>query len=138
MHTFGTIQIGAPAAPANNGTVVLFDSTTLKVGLHLLGVTRVRLSFPGMNQASAADGLKGYKSTDKGANWYAATFSEAGAAATLPATVAADTGSDSSSYDIPVLGERDVKFTFTAGATAPTIWAPIITLQVGNPQSGSL
>lgn len=135
MH-FQTIQVGAPAVPANNGTAVLFDSTTLKVGLPMLGIQRVRISFPGLNQASAANGLKGYKSPDKGANWYEATFASDGSSTTLPATVAADTGSDSDCFDIFVGTERDVKFTFTAGAAAPTIWTPVIILLAGAVQKG--
>ena len=124
------IRLGAPAAPALNATVVLFDSTVTfgKMGLRMNGVHRVLYSFPGLNQASAASGLKGYKSPDGGANWYPATFAPAGDPNALPLTIAADTGSDSDEVDIDVSGDDDVKFTFTAG-TAPTVWGPVITLE---------
>jgi hypothetical protein len=131
---FQRIKIGAPAAPANNGTVVLFDSTVhLKGGLAQNGIGRVRLSFPGLDQASAADGLKGYTSPDKGATWYPFKFG----GTVLPATVAADTGADHDAFDIFVGTEEDVKFEFTAGAAAPTVWTPIITLQVGDVHAGA-
>lgn len=136
MYSFQTIRVGAPAAPAAGATATLLDSTTLKVGLATMGIQRVRIGFPGLDQPSAASGLKGYKSTDRGATWYEATFTTAGSAATLPATVAADTGSDSDSYDIFVGTDADVKFTFTASGTGPTIWAPVITLVVGAVQNG--
>jgi hypothetical protein len=90
-----------------------------------------------LNQPSASGGLIGYKRGAKGTAWYPATFAPTGAANALPQTVAADTGSDSNSYDIAVSTEFDVKFTFTASGTAPTAgWPPVVTLQYGNPQSG--
>jgi hypothetical protein len=133
----GQIGVGAPAAPGNNATVTLFDSTVTfsKMGLQANQITRIRFDFAGLNQASATNGLVGYKSSDKGATWHPCSFAYNGSLATLPATVAADTGSDSSSYDIAIASASDVKFTFTAGATGPTVWAPVITLQAGHPQS---
>jgi len=133
------IRISPPAAPAANATVVLFDSTVVfaNMGLAMMGITRVKLDFAGVNQPSASGGLIGYKSSDKGATWNACSFAALGSASSLPATVTADTGSDSCSYDIAVSSAADVKFTFTASGTGPTVWAPVITLQVGVPNSSS-
>jgi hypothetical protein len=138
MFGTGDIRIAGMATPTAGATVELFNSATLfaKAGLQTMGIVRVKLSFPGLNQPSAAGGLIGYKSPDKGATWYPATFAPTGASNALPQTVAADTGSDSNSYNINVSTETDVKFTFTASGTAPTIWAPVVTLQYGNPSSG--
>ena len=124
------IRLGAPAAPTSGAIVTLFDSTVTfnKAGLRMMGIRRVTLEFPGLDQASAAGGLIGYTSPDKGANWYKATFAPAGDANALPQTVAAQTASDCDSFDIDVQDHDDVKFTLTAGATGPTVWKPVITL----------
>jgi hypothetical protein len=133
----GQFGVGAPAAPGNGATVPLFDSTVTfsKMGLAANQVTRIRFDFAGLNQPSAASGLAGFKSSDKGKTWFPCKFAYNGGTALLPATVSADTGSDSNSYDIFIGGAADVKFTFTASATGPTVWNPIITLQAGVPQS---
>jgi hypothetical protein len=132
------IRVGAPAVPANDGTAVLFDSTvTLKGGLQMSGVARIRIDLAGVNQASAASGLKGYKSPDKGAHWYLSAFSATGSSASLPATTTADTGADGYSVDIFLGTCADVKFTWTAGATAPTVWNPVITLLAGDSHPGT-
>lgn len=134
FQDFNRIGIGAPPVPANNGTAVLFDSTVVfKGGLQMNGIGRIEISFPGLDQASAASGLKGYSSPDGGANWYPFKFGST----VLPATVAAATADDFSAYDIFVGTEKDVKITFTAGATAPTVWKPIITATAGNVHSGT-
>ena len=126
------IRIGAPAAPGNNATVTLVDTTAIfgKSGLRMNGIHRVCMSFPGLDQDSAASGLKGYSSPDHGANWYPCTFAPSGDPAALPLTVAAATVSDFTSYDVDVTTHDDVKFTFTAGATGPTVWAPVLVLEV--------
>jgi hypothetical protein len=140
-HDFQYIKVGPPTKPGNNATVTLLDSTVTfsKAGLSAKGIGRVTMSFPGIDQASASGGLIGYTSPDKGTTWYPKTFAAVGSVSTLPATVAADTGADSSSFDIFVGTEEDVKFTYTAGATAPTLakWAPILKFMVGNTHSGS-
>jgi hypothetical protein len=131
----GEIRVGGQATPTAGSTVTLLDTKAMfgGMGLQAMGITRVKISFPGLNQPSASGGLIGYKS-DAAGTYHPATF---GAAIALPKTVAADTGADSNSYDIPVSSELDVKFTFTASGTAPTAgWPPIVTLQYGNPQSG--
>jgi hypothetical protein len=137
---FSTARLGTPTGPANNGTVTLFDSTlAFKGGMRMHGVGRVKLAFPGLSQASAASGLIGYISGDKGVTWNPCAFSATGSATTLPATVPADTGADSASYDIYVGPYDDVKLTFTAGATAPSAatWALVtISVQIGNVQTG--
>jgi hypothetical protein len=133
---FQRIKFGNPpvAAPTANATVVLFDSTKhLPGGLSQNGIGRIQISFIGLDQASAAGGLIGYSSPDKGTTWYPFKFG----GTTLPATVAADTGADHSAYDIFVGTEEDVKFTFTAGATPPTVWTPMVFGQVGNVHSGT-
>jgi len=139
FQEFQRIGIGAPAAPAKNATVPLFDSTVAfnKMGLRALGIARIKFDFAGLDQPSATNGLKGYKSNDKGTTWYDCSFSVSGASGSLPTTVAADTGTDSMSYDIFIGTAEDVKFTFTASATGPTIWPPIITCEAGNVNSGS-
>jgi hypothetical protein len=130
-------RVGAPAAPAANGTVTLFNSATqLAGGLAANGVERVRFDFAGLDQASAVDGLKGYKSPDGGDNWYANTFSAVGSVAALPTTVTAQTATDGFSVDIYVGTAGDVKFTFTAGDLAPTVFKPVITLLSGEAHSG--
>lgn len=140
MHTYGRARLATPTGPANEGTVTLFDSTqSFKGGLSMHGVTRVELAFPGLSQASATGGLIGYVSGNKGTTWTPCAFTSTGSSASLPATVAADTGSDFSAYNILVMPYEDVKFTFTAGATAPSAatWALVtITAVTGNPHSG--
>lgn len=138
-HLSGFFQISAPPAPGNNATVVLFDSTKMPGAgmLSAMQIQRIKLDFNGLNQPSAASGLKGYKSDNGGANWYQCAFSLAGSGATLPQTVAADTGTDSTSYDIFIGSARDVKIEFTASGTGPTIWPRTITLQAGMPQSST-
>jgi hypothetical protein len=126
------IRIGAPAAPGNNEVVNLVDTTGLfgKSGLRMNSIHRITLSFPGLDQASAAAGLIGYTSPDHGANWYKDTFAPAGDPSALPATVAAQTASATASFDIDVTPFDDVKITFTAGATGPTVWTPVIVLEI--------
>jgi hypothetical protein len=50
--------------------------------------------------------------------------------------VAADTGATHDSYNVWIGDNQDVQFSFTAGATAPTVWAPVLIWQTGNPQPG--
>lgn len=128
-------RVSAPAVPAANGTVVLFDSTKVlnKLGLSTVGVGRVQMSFPGLDQDSAAGGLIGYSSPDKGTTWYQFQFG----GSVLPATVEKATATDFTSYDIFVGTEEDVKFELTVGGTAPTVWHPQIFYQVGNVHSGT-
>jgi hypothetical protein len=125
------IRIGAPPAPGNDATVVLVDTTALfgKMGLRMNGIHRITLSFPGLDQASAADGLKGYTSPNHGGNWYVDTFATASTPG-LPQTVAAQTATATASFDIDVTPFDDVKITFTAGATGPTVWTPVIVLEI--------
>jgi hypothetical protein len=133
------IRVPAPAVPANGATVTLMDSTVhMKGGLAMMGIGRVHISFPKLDQASAAGGLIGYTSEDDGATWDAFAFSVGGSGG-LPATVAAATASDYSAYDIFVDTAEDVKFTFTAGATAPSAagWKPNLYYQAGNVRSGA-
>ena len=132
-HDFEIIDFGAPAVPAINGTAVLFDSTVFfnKMGLSMMRIGRVQLGFPGIDGTPGT--LTGYTSNDKGATWNQFAFG----LASLPATVAVDTTTDHNSYDIFVATEKDVKFTFTAGATAPTVWKPTIKAQAGNTHSGT-
>ena len=133
-HNYQPIKFGAPAVPTSGGTVTLFDSTVyLKGGLAQNGVGRIRVSFPGLNQPSATNGLVTYSSPDHGAHWYQFPFG----GSTLPATVAADTGTDHSAYDIFVGVEDDIKITYTATATAPTVWTPVIVAIVGDHKSGT-
>lgn len=141
MWNFETIQLSVPAVPENNGTATLFDSTvSFPGGLRMWGIGRLKLTFPSLSQASAASGLIGYISGDKGATWNPCAFSSVGSSASLPATVPADTGADSASYDIFIGPYTNVKVTFTAGGTAPSAatWARIgISVDQGNVHSGS-
>ena len=132
-HDFERIRITAPAVPAQNGTAVLFDSTKhLAGGLSPAGASRLRLSFPGLDQPSAAGGLKGYSSPDKGANWYPFQFG----GTVLPATVAAATATDFTAYDIFIGTAEDVKFELTIG-TVPTVWNPVIIVKIGDDHAGA-
>jgi hypothetical protein len=134
----GEIRVGGQATPTAGSTVTLLDTKAMfgGMGLQAMGITRVKISFPGLNQPSAAGGLIGYKK-DAAGTYHPATLAPANDANALPQTVAADTGADSNAYNIAVSSELDVKFTFTASGTAPTAgWPPIVTLQYGNPQSG--
>lgn len=142
IQGFQRIQVAPPTKPANNGTVTLFDSTVAfsKMGLAMVNAGRFKLSFPGLSQASATDGLKGYVSGDGGTTWSLNTFAASGGSAVLPATVAADSASDSDAFDIYIGCYPDVKFTFTAGATAPSAasWAMVsIFVECGNVHSGT-
>ena len=107
MNMSGQFGISAPATPPTAGsTVAVFDSTKAfnKLGLQANQITRVKIDFAGLDQPSASGGLIGYKSRDKGATWYHCAFAYAGGSATLPATVAADTGSDSNRTPITSRG----------------------------------
>ena len=138
---FESVEVAAPAAPANNGTVTLFDSTKVfgPKNMRMFGVGRVQLDFQGLDQASAASGLIGYQSKDGGTTWTKFSFGYTGSASgTLPATVPAATADDSTTYDIFVGACKDVKFTFTAGATAPTTgWPPVIGYRQGDVKTGA-
>jgi hypothetical protein len=125
-----TIDIGPPAAPGNNATVTLFDSTTMFGGepcnaINLFKINRVSVTFLSVNQASAASGLRSYASSDKGTN-----FDETQAALSIPATVAGVVNT----YDYPVDGYDDFRLTYTAGATGPTTWRISIKAIVGQRQ----
>ena len=137
MNLQGTVQVSLPPAPSAGATVELFNSVKA-FGAGMMGplqIQRIRLDFAGMDQPSAASGLVGYKSPDGGTTWYQCAFSLTGSGNTLPQTVAKDTGTDSTSYDIFIGSARDVKFLFTASGTGPTIWPKSCTLQAGPPQS---
>jgi hypothetical protein len=132
------MQIGAPAAPGNNETVTLLDTAVLfnGAGLPLMGIRRVRLAFPGLDEDSAVSGLNGYVSPDKGTNWYIDTFEADATPGGLPVQVTAQDSEGFMWYDIAVVHAKDVKFTFTAGATGPSVWSPIIILDPdSNPTS---
>ena len=141
MWDFQTMRLAPDAVPANNGTATLFDSTkSFKGGLRMWGIGRLKLAFPGLDQASATSGLISYISGDKGVTWNPCAFASAGSGTVLPTTVAADTGSDNSAYDIYIGPYDAVKVTFTAGATAPSAaaWAKItVSVDQGNVKSGT-
>ena len=139
---FQTVRVAAPSVPAAGATVALFDSTTVFGGgkrMSLFSVGRVELGFPGIDQASAASGLKGYTSSDGGTTWDPFSFNINGSTGSLPLTVSAATATDYSAYDIYVAGHDDVKFTFTAGTIAPTAntWRPEVTYRIGDVHAGS-
>lgn len=143
MWSFATARIAAPAAPGNNATAVLFDSTKV-FGAKMMrsfGIGRVGLSFPVLDQASATNGLVGWQSADGGTTWKKFSFGYTGSATgTLPATVTAETATGSLTFDIYVGTCDDVKFEFTAGATGPTSgtgWAPVITFRQGDVHAGA-
>jgi hypothetical protein len=138
---FESIRLAPPAGPDDAGTVTLFDSTTMfPGGLRQWGIGRIKLSFPGLSQPSGTNGLVGYTSGDKGVTWKQTTLTSVGTATSIPCTVAADTGTNNSQYDIYVGPFDDVKITFTASATKPTAasWAMVvISVDQGNVHSGS-
>jgi len=141
FQDYQRIGIGVPAAPAAGATVTLFDSTVSFLGgLRMHGIGRVEIDFAGLDQPSAASGLIGYKLAPDGTTWKKCAFTVVGASTSLPATVAADTGTDSSSYDIFVGTADHVKFTFTASGTGPTdktCWPPKVVATAGNVHSGT-
>jgi hypothetical protein len=119
----------------------MFNSVSVFGGgkrMSMFGGGRVGLSFPGMDKASATDGLKGYTSSDGGTTWDPFSFNINGSTGSLPATVAAATASDYDAYDIYVGMFDDVRFTFTAGSTSPTAstWRPVVTYRLGDVHSG--
>jgi hypothetical protein len=139
---FQPVRVAAPAAPSAGATVTLFDSTVVFGGgkrMSMFGVGRVGLSFPGMDKASAANGLNGYTSSDGGTTWDPFSFNVNGSTGSLPTTVQAATASDYDAYDLYVGMFDDVKFTFTADTTAPTArtWRPVVTYRLGDVHSPS-
>jgi hypothetical protein len=125
------IGLGAPAAPTTGETIDLFDSrvTFGPGGMRREEIQRVRIAFPGLDEDSAADGLKGYVWSDGDSAYHQYKFDITGSGGTtLPATVTADDGTDSEAFDIFVGAHGDVKFTYTAAATPPSVWGPVITL----------
>jgi len=125
---FETAVLKGPATPLATETATLFDSTVTygPKMMRMLGVCRIVLSFPGLNQPSGTSGLIGYASSDGGTTWknYAFPYSTIAGTGALPQTVAADTGSTFAVYDISVQFHQDVKLTWTAAATAPTAGFP--------------
>lgn len=123
-----TITITPPAAPGNNATVKLIDTTTMFGNeaadvISLFGISRFEVSFLSVNQASAANGLKPYLSSDAGTNW---DQSDAGI------TVAATVAGTINTYDYAVDRGKDFKLEYTAGATGPTTWRITIKAIVGQ------
>lgn len=125
------IKLEAPAVPTAGATVTLLDTSVAlgKLGLRALGYHRVLISFPGLDQASAANGLIGYASPDHGTTWRQETFAPSGDPNALPQTVAAATATGFSVFDIDITAHEEVKFTFTASGSAPTVWTPVIVLE---------
>ena len=123
-----TVSFTPPAAPGNNATVKLFDSTTMLGNepakmLRTLGINRIEVAFLSVNQASAASGLRSYASSNDGTNW-----DETQAAISIPATTAGVVNT----YDYPVDSYDDFKLEYTAGATGPTTWRVSIKGIVGK------
>jgi hypothetical protein len=123
------IRVEVPAVPTTGATVTLFDSSVAlgKMGLRVAGIHRVTMAFPGLDVASATDGLIGYTSPNKGTTWYPCSFAYEGFDG-LPDTVPVDSGDGGYALDVDVTPHDDVKFTFTAGATPPAVWKPVIIL----------
>jgi hypothetical protein len=108
------IKIGAPLAPGNNATVTLFDSTNLfPGGLQAAGIGFVTIDFTNLDQASAAAGLKGYKSVDRGANWREDDFG---------GVLGVQIPAGDTIVKVYVGSAEHAKITFTAGATGPSAW----------------
>lgn len=123
-----TISFTPPAAPGNNATVKLFDSTTMLGNepakmLAVLGINRIEVSFLSVDQASAALGLRSYASSNNGTNW-----DETQAAIAVGATVAGTVNT----FDYPVDRFDDFKLEYTAGASGPTVWRVSIKGIVGK------
>ena len=112
-----SFYVKPPAAPGNNGTAILFDSTTMLggeayKGLRINQIDRIIVSFLSVDQASAAAGLKNFASSDNGANWDPVA---AGVATIITAGAVQQS-------DFPVQGYDDYRITWLAGATGPTVW----------------
>lgn len=128
MGAFEEFTVTAPAAPGNNATVKLFDSTTMFGGeacdaIAQFGITRVEVSFLSVNQASAANGLVPSSSSNGGSNW---DQTEAGA------TVNASVAGTVETHDYAVDRYKDFKLEYTAGATGPTTWRVTIKAVCGQ------
>ena len=124
-----TVHLTTPAAPGNNATAVLFDSTQPlgttgeKHWLARQSIAYFEVSFLSVNQASAANGLKFYASSDGGTNW---DQIEAGI------TIAATTSGVVDTYRRYIGCYTDFKAEYTAGATGPTTWRVAVTLTRGD------
>jgi len=118
------IRLGAPAAPGNNATVTLFDSTvTFPAGLQASCIRFVTIDFTNLDQASATAGLKGYKSVDRGLNWREDDFG---------AVLGVQIPTGDTTVKIYVGSAQHVKITLTAGATGPSAWYVNITADSGS------
>lgn len=121
-------SVTAPAAPGNNATVKLLDTTTMfgetwsKV-IPSMGLSRVVVAFLSVNQASAANGLKAYSSSNGGTNW-----DQIELGTNVPASVAGSTQQEDLVIDL----FDDFKLEYTAGATGPTTWRVTIKVICGQ------
>lgn len=117
-----SVTFGSPAAPANNATVSLFDSTVaFGAGvMRALNLTSLDFNFVLLDQASAANGFKIYTSDNGGTDWYQLSYPDSTPAATMPKTIAAVAADSNTLETFDVTPLNEVKVTFTAGATGPT------------------
>ncbi len=120
-----TVEVGTPAAPGNNATVVLFNSTRMNGGttdgktpgwIRNNNVTWYEVAFLSVDHDSAANGLKVYSSSDGGANW-----DQIETGMTRLATVAGTVDT-----------YRWYVGQYTAGAAGPTVWRVTQKLTIGD------
>lgn len=122
-------EVAPPAAPGNNATVILFDSTRFYTnGIARANMSRVIVTFSSVNQDSAVAGLIPYSSVNGGTNWDQA---EAGVQIT-----AASTSGTVNTHDYAVDRYKDFKLEYTAGATGPTVWR--VSIKVVHGQRASV
>jgi hypothetical protein len=121
-------SVTPPAAPGNNATVTLFDTTTMfgetwsKV-ISALNMSRVSVSFLSLDQASAANGLVPAASSNGGTNW---DQTQAGI------TIAASVAGTVNTYDFDIDIYDDFRLRYTAGGTGPTVWRITIKVLCGQ------
>ena len=130
-------EIAAPAAPGNGATITLVDTTKWSPGgvdttksmkvIPVMGINRIIVTFLSIDQASAANGLVGYGSSNGGTN-----FDQIQAGATVNVTSAAV-----QAFDYLVDPYDDVRILYTAGATGPTVWRVTIKAIVGQRHVGT-
>jgi len=120
-----SVVYASPAAPAANGTAVLFNSILAFNGakmMRMAGLTMVEVTFLRLSHDSAANGLIAYASTDGGTNWRKMSFPDSGGTATMPLTVSALAADTNKTYTFDVSGCVDFKLEHTNSNNTLTAW----------------
>jgi hypothetical protein len=121
------ISVKAPAAPAIDATIVLFNTATAfadtKKAIALMGLSRFVVVFNRLSHASAANGLVQYSSSDGGTNWRQVEAGE---------TIAAVAAGTVDPHEFPIDIFDDWKLEYTNGGTLPTTWDVTMKLICGQ------